>query len=90
MLERGESPSPEGYRVPNVREGVLMFLYCGQDNNWWGGDSFTVSSYYSFGYFGNNYDYQGGEYFYSWYIFNNRVTIGAPISKQIRFVRDIQ
>ena len=90
MLETGGSPSPEGYRVPNVREGVLMYLYCGQDTNWWGGNSFSVSNYYSFGYFGNNYDYQGSEYFYSWYIFNNRVTIGAPIAKHIRFVRDIQ
>ena len=90
MLETGGSPSPEGYRVPNVREGVIMYLYCGQDGNWWGGNSFSVSNYYSFGYYGNNYDYQGSEYFYSWYIFNNRVTIGAPVAKHIRFVRDIQ
>ncbi|MBQ2858232.1 MAG: DUF4906 domain-containing protein [Bacteroidaceae bacterium] len=90
MLETGGSPSPEGYRVPNVREGVIMYLYCGQDGDWWGGNSFSVSNYYSFGYYGNNYDYQGSEYFYSWYIFNNRVTIGAPVAKHIRFVRDIQ
>lgn len=90
LLESGGSPSPAGYRVPNVREGVLMYLYCGKDTNWWNGNSFAVSNYYSFGYYGNNYDYQGSEYFYSWYIFNNRVTIGAPIAKHIRFVRDIQ
>lgn len=89
-LEAGGSPSPEGYRVPNVREGVLMYLYCGGDTNWWGGNSFSVSNYYSFGYFGNNYDVAANEYFYSWYIFNNRVTIGTPAAKHIRFVRDIQ
>lgn len=89
-LESGGSPSPEGYRVPNVREGVLMYLYCGQDTNWWGGNSFTVSNYYSFGYFGNNYDVASNESFYSWYIFRDRVTIGAPAAKHIRFVRDIQ
>lgn len=90
QLETGGSPSPEGYRVPNVREGVLMYLYCGGDSNWWGGNSFTVSNYYSFGYFGNNYDYSASETFYSWYIHSNRVTVGAPAAKYIRYVRDMR
>ena len=89
-LERGGSPSPDGYRVPNLREGVIMHLYC--DNaTWWDSNKGTlVSTYYSFGYHGNRYDYVNGEHFYSWSIYNDRVTLGNPASQYIRFVRDIQ
>lgn len=89
-LETGGSPSPDGYRVPNIREGVIMHLYC--DNTaWWGNNEGTlVSSYYSFGYHGNRYDYVNGEDFYSWSIYSNRVTLGNPASKYIRYVRDWQ
>ena len=89
-LERGDSPSPAGYRVPNLREGVIMHLYC--DNaNWWDNNSGTlVSNYYSFGYYGNQYDVVNGEQFYSWSIYNNRVTLGNNATQYIRFVKDIQ
>ena len=69
LLEKGDSKAPSGYRVPNVREGVVMYLYC-TDNNyaWWKVDisngwynsqelkGTMVSNYYSFGEFGNQYD----------------------------------
>lgn len=89
-LEQGGSPSPDGYRVPNLREGVIMHLYC-DNNTWWSNNSGTlVSNYYSFGYHGNRYDYVNGEHFYSWSIYNDRVTLGNNATHYIRFVRDIQ
>lgn len=51
MLLRGESPCPDGYRVPNIREAALMYLLC-SDPNWWTGDAyhpFLTCSYYSRG-----------------------------------------
>lgn len=89
-LETGGSPSPDGYRVPNLREGVIMHLYC--DNaTWWDNNRGTlVSNYYSFGYHGNQYDVVNGEQFYSWSIYNNRVTLGNNATQYIRFVKDWQ
>lgn len=50
MLEKGGSPCETDWRVPNVREGALMYLYC-NDADWWkvGDDSYEtiVSTYYS-------------------------------------------
>ena len=89
-LERGISPSPDGYRIPNIRESVMMYLYCGNDIAWWDYKSFIVSSYYSFGYYGNRYDRTYGEDFYSWTIYRDRVTISNDGSNNIRYVRDIQ
>ena len=90
-LERGDSPAPDGYRVPNLREGVIMHLYCSDDTDWWNNNSGTlVSNYYSFGYHGNRYDYVNGEHFYSWSIYNDRVTLGNNATHYIRYVKDIQ
>ncbi len=89
-LETGGSPSPAGYRVPNLREGVIMHLYC-DNTTWWDSNKGSlVSNYYSFGYHGNRYDYVNGEHFYSWSIYYDRVTLGNNASQYIRFVRDIQ
>lgn len=89
-LESGGSPSPDGYRVPNLREGVIMHLYC-DNSTWWDNNRGTlVSNYYSFGYHGNRYDYINGEHFYSWSIYNDRVTLGNNATQYIRFVKDIQ
>ena len=94
-LENGFSPSPEGYRVPNVREGVAMYLYCQDSNVWWdNGKGTSVSSYYSFGYYGNQYDQQVSNgsvtHFYTWTIFSDRVTVGDNSNVFVRFVKDIQ
>ncbi len=89
-LEDGGSPAPAGYRVPNLREGVIMHLYC-NDAAWWDSNRGTlVSNYYSFGYHGNRYDVTNGEHFYSWSIYSDRVTIGNNATQYIRFVKDIQ
>ena len=92
VLENGESLAPTGYRVPNVREGVVMYLYCTENANWsssWGGNNhgFLVSNFYSFGEFGA-YEpaYDGG--FYTWTIFADRVTIGDMTNTNVRFVKD--
>lgn len=88
-LENGGSPSSNnkgyaGYRVPNVREGVVMYLYC-SNSNWWNSNVGTmVSNYYSFGEYGNGYD----DGFYSWSVFNNRVTVGNNPAQYIRLVKD--
>ena len=90
-LEEGGSPAPAGYRVPNLREGVIMYLYCSSDAAWWDSNRGTlVSNYYSFGYHGNRYDVTNGEHFYSWSIYSDRVTIGNNATQYIRFVKDIQ
>ena len=95
-LEKGESPSTKnvmytGYRVPNVREGVVMYLYC-DEANWLNDTGFMVSSYYSFGYYGNRYDYvkENGVFqdrFSSWTITKNTITVDRPTS-WIRLVKD--
>ena len=87
-LENGDSPSYDNvnyadYRVPNIREGVAMNLYC--DASWWRGREFMVSNYYSFGYYGNRYD---GSNFYSWAIHPDRVTVGTQSINKIQFVKD--
>lgn len=88
-LENGGTPtsvngSYAGYRVPNVREGVVMYLYC-SDSEWWNNNVGTmVSNYYSFGEYGNGYD----DGFYSWSIFHDRVTVGNNPSQYIRLVKD--
>lgn len=96
QLENGESPSTAntnytGYRVPNLREGVAMYLYC--DNAAWWNGSFMVSNYYSFGYYGNQYDTENPNtynptYYYSWSIYSDRVTVGDKDCSRIRFVKD--
>ena len=86
-LENGISPSPAGYRVPNLREGVVMFLYC--DRSKWLTSNFIVSTYYSFGYYGNRYDYNTSSPVYSWQIRPDRVTLNSRTCTSVRFVKDL-
>lgn len=81
-LEAGNSPCPEGYRVPNVREAALMYLYC-KNTNWWNGYT-MVSTYYSNGLLGNGKDGQSP----SWQFTHNNATIGQTGINGIRSVRD--
>lgn len=86
MIERGESPCPEGYRVPNIREANLMSNYITSDINpsWWNDKYIYVNSYYSFGTLGKNFDNE-----ISWYCTDKHVTISPPENIKIRCVRDI-
>lgn len=74
-----------GYRVPNVREGALMALYC--PSSWWNGGHTMVGTWYSCGDVstgGNGHD--AG---YSSWLFTHRfASIGHNGVNTIRSVRD--
>jgi hypothetical protein len=83
-LENGDSPCPDGYRVPNVREAALLSLYC--PSQWWNGNIIYSCSYYSHGSLGGDLYYDNGTT--TWAFQNKYVTMsGAP--KSIRCVKDI-
>ena len=85
-IESGISPCDDGYRtkgerVPNVREGALMSLYCDQD--WWSQTgNIMVSSFYSNGSFG-----RGREKDSSWFFNYGFASINGG-SDKIRTVKD--
>ena len=84
ILENGEtySNAVQDYRVPNVREGVVMFLYC--DKSWLSTNT-IVSSYYSFGVLGNGYD----NACYTWEIRSSLVTVKYnQNTKSVRLIKD--
>ncbi len=82
-LEAGQNISPEGYRIPNVREGALMSLYC--DQNWWNETGYVmVNTWYSNGDYGNGYD----SGYTSWQFTYRYATIGNSGCNTIRTVRD--
>lgn len=80
-LENGKSPSPEGYRVPNVREAALMSLYCPSD--WWGNNKILSCSYYTHGEYGTGYDNDT----YTWVFMNKYITI-SETPNCLRCVKD--
>ncbi len=82
-LIAGNSPCAEGWRVPNVREGAMMSLYCA--SGWWDG-YITVSSFYSNGTtpWGNGNDTQSP----SWQFGVNFASIGSPSTSNTRSVQD--
>ena len=86
-LERGESPCPEGYRIPNIREAALMSNYIKDNAAWWGDGYYYVSSYYSFGDLGKGYDPDGC---ISWYFKGGHITVAKPATVHIRTVRDVR
>lgn len=82
LLQSGGSPCPDGYRVPNIREVVLMYMMT-DEKNWWklnpednsGANDIRIftSTYYSLGALGNKKNEVGGKdsngnvkYRYSW------------------------
>lgn len=82
-LEAGQNISPAGYRIPNVREGALMSLYCDQD--WWNETGYVmVNTWYSNGDYGNGYD----SGYTSWQFTYRYATIGNSGNTAIRTVRD--
>jgi hypothetical protein len=71
-----------GFRVPNVREGALMSLYCSQ--SWWNNGSVMTNTWYSNGGLGNRND--AG--YTSWQFSYRYATIGGSGVTTIRTVRD--
>ena len=82
-LIAGKSPCTEEWRVPNVREGALMSLYCSR--SWWDGN-ITVSSFYSNGTspWGNGNDTQSP----SWQFNYKYASIGTSGVNRTRMVQD--
>ena len=84
MLMAGNSPCPDGYRVPNIREAALMYLLCA-NSAWWPGPIFT-SSYYSLGPKGNNKNTSTSA---SWWVkYGSNINLGHDTPSYIRCVRD--
>jgi hypothetical protein len=83
-LESGDSPCPEGYRVPNVREGAIMSLFC--PSSWWGKSEIYCCSYYSHGTLGGDLYYDNGTT--TWSFRNKYITISGGVNS-LRCVKDI-
>ncbi|MGN0188035.1 MAG: hypothetical protein ACI395_00830, partial [Candidatus Cryptobacteroides sp.] len=81
-IEANVQICPDGYRIPNVREGALFSLNC-DDDDWWSGYC-MVSTLYSNGILGNGNDTvnQG-----SWQVNKGYITI-SNTTTTIRCVRD--
>ncbi len=84
MLEAGSSACPEGWRTPNLREGILMYMYGSAD--WW--ENWTmVSTWISLGKYGTGSDKNKKDGKESWFFGENFASIGASTS-YVRCVRD--
>ena len=83
MLEAGNSPCPDGYRVSNVREAAIMSLFC--PSQWWGSNEIYCCSYYSHGSLGGDRYYD--ENTITWSFMNKYVTISGGVNS-LRCVRD--
>ena len=91
LLREGNSPCPDGYHVPNVREGALMTLRCpGAEVDWkWQakGTYSRVSTYYSHGNkYGTGLDTEGS----SWLFDPDRTRLDDGGHHRIRCVKDIR
>lgn len=84
MLEAGSSACPKGWRTPNLREGILMYMYGSAD--WW--DNWTmVSTWISLGKYGTGSDKNKKDGKESWSFGENFASIGETTS-YVRCVRD--
>lgn len=100
MLQKGQSPCPDGYRVPNIREVTLIHLFT-DSIDWWGGGTsqntrIYTSTYYSLGELGNkkNSPASNGTQRISWntsspvYGTEGNINLNGDKSSYIRCVRD--
>ena len=83
-LESGNSPCPDGYRVPNVREAAIMSLFC--SSQWWGSNEIFCCSYYSHGILGGELYYDNNTI--TWTFMNKYITISGGVNS-LRCVKDV-
>lgn len=84
-LEAGESPCPDGYRIPNVREAALMSVFC--PASWWNGYNILSCNYYSHGEWGTKYDTNNGIITTTWIFGCKYVSLSGSANRLIP-VRD--
>ncbi len=94
FLIQGKSYCPEGYRMPNIREAAIMHSYI-EDADWWGGRSYAVSNYYSFGHelVGGNGIENGNSNVKNqatWRYNGSSMTLQGDEYRYVRCVRDIE
>lgn len=88
-LDNGNSPHYiEGYRVPNVRELALMYVFC-DNSTWWGGAGGSSNNYLSTSYFSLGSEGTGKVSSTTWYIGYGFASLGAG-NHYIRLVKDIE
>lgn len=92
-LESNNLPCPEGWRMPNVREGTLMNLHC--NSSWWNGHYVFVSTYHSLGEYGlglaTTEDNSGWVKTWSWNVGPNNINMSRRAEYRpthIRCVKD--
>lgn len=84
QLLNGNSPcTVDGYRVPNVREGAIMAMYC-EDTNWWNGKYLISMSYYSHGNYG---DQKDGTTPHTWRFYQNS---HASVNQRGCYIREVK
>lgn len=93
-LKNGISYCPDGYRMPNVREGAIMSLYC--DNTTWWAQRTMVSTYFSFGTHGNDYynsnksDNLKARTWYFWYDGSSRGSVSETVGTKTTYIRTVK
>ena len=84
MLINGNSPCIDpNYRIPNVREGAIMAMYC-NESAWWNSKYIISMSYYSHGNYG---DQKDGTTPHTWR-FN--VNSHASVNRMDCYIREVR
>lgn len=100
-LEKGISPCPDGFRMPNIREMTIAYLYIQSSNTFWSEKGNTnyyymVTNYYSFGHSnvgGNGFDAladnNASRPQYTFYFRPNNISLDPTQTYTIRCVKDL-
>lgn len=75
--------SNSNYRMPNVREGAIMAMYC-EDTGWWNGKYIISMSYYSHGNYG---DQKDGTTPHTWRFY---VDSHASVNQRGCYIREVR
>lgn len=86
-IEKGVAICEDGYRIPNVREGAIMSLYC--NSTFWDNRYTMVSTYFSMGIISNGNNIHGLNNS-SWTFTKDFASLGKGDVNYIRSVRDVK